>query len=343
MFAFSPEANPVLVVLVWFLVLGSLIFLNEVTRKYKSVGFFAFFILPVLLTIMWFTVLRDTLYIGWFHMVKVYTATITCIGFWCIRYLGKTDTLGNEWRLSNTKFALFFPPAILAINILQAVVRDFQLGFAYSGLPPTFDAGAGAMVIGGPWNFMNATAGIFSIIIITGFVGIKMRKETKGDKSRSILWPDMMWFYIIPYSLWNFAYVYNAIPHRSWYNGLALLIAPIIVAFTTGKGSWVQHRGHTLALWVYFALTFPMFLDASIWRVDSVYNPTVQFAVSFAALASNGAVVVYMLYKMKKTGRRPYSGELYTDLKGFQDVKAMQEVSTGNKEKVTLGNLSMGK
>jgi len=326
MFVFSSEANPVLVWLVWFGVLGALIFLNEVTRRFKPVGFFAFFILPVILTALWFTVLRDTLYIGWFHMAKVYTATITCIGFWCIRHLGRTNKIsGEKWHLSSTKFALFFPPAILAINILQAVLRDFQLGITYFGMPPTFDPGAGAMVIGGPWNFMNATAGILSIIIITGFTGICLRKETKNDKSKSILWPDMLWFYIIPYSIWNFAYVYNAIPHRSWYNGLALLIAPIICAFTTSKGSWIQHRGHTLALWVYFALTFPMFLDNSIWRVDSVYNPTVQFTVSLVSLLSNAAVLCYMLYRMKRTGRNPYKGELYSDLKGYQKIKAMAE------------------
>ena len=326
MFIFNESVHPVLVILVWLTVLGTLVLLNELTRKYKYVGFFAFFILPLMLTALWFTVLRETLYVGWFHMVKVYTATLTCIGFWCIRYLrGTSKTTGQEWKLSATKFAIAFPPLILAINMLQAVVRDFQLGFAYSGMPPTFDEGAGAYVIGGAWNFMNGVAGIIGIIVITGFVGIGVRKVTDKDRSRSILWPDMLWFYIIAYSIWNFAYVYNAIPHRSWYNGLALLIAPIIVAFTTGKGSWIQHRGHTLALWVYFALTFPMFLDESVWRVNSTYNPTVQFWVSFVSLAANAAVLVYMLYKTIKHKRKPYQGEVYTDLKSYQEIKGMME------------------
>jgi len=289
---------------------------NELTRKFKWVGFFAFFILPVILTALWFTVLRETLYIGWFHMVKVYTATITCMGFWFIRYYSKKI---------NWKFVMFFPPAILAINILQAVFRDFELGSTYSGMGPIFNEGAGAMIIAGPWNFMNGIAGILNIIAITGFMGIMLRKVTDNDKSKSILWPDMLWFFIIAYNFWNFAYVYNAIPHRSWYNGLALLIAPTIIAFTTGKGSWVQHRGHTLALWVYFALTFPAFLDSSIWRVDSAYNSTIQFTVSLISLLSNLAIVCYMVYKWKSTGRNPYTSEVNTDLKGYQEVKAMAE------------------
>jgi len=311
---------------VWLVVLGALVLSNELTRKFKYIGFFAFFILPFILTGLWFTILRDTLYIGWFHMAKVYTATLTCMGFWCIRYLrGTSKKTGQEWKLSATKFAIIFPPLILAVNMLQAVVRDFQLGFTYSRMPPTFDESAGAYVIGGAWNFMNGIAGIIGIIVITGFVGIGVRKVTDNDKSRSILWPDMLWFYIIAYSLWNFAYVYNAIPHRSWYNGLALLIAPIIVAFTTGKGSWIQHRGHTLALWVYFALTFPLFLDDSIWRVNSAYNPTIQFWVSFVSLVANVAVLGYMVFKMITHKRNPYSGEIYTDLRGYKEIKNMME------------------
>lgn len=310
----------------WLVVLGALVLSNELTRKFKYIGFFAFFILPFILTGLWFTILRDTLYIGWFHMAKVYTATLTCMGFWCIRYLrGTSKKTGQEWKLSATKFAIIFPPLILAVNMLQAVVRDFQLGFTYSRMPPTFDESAGAYVIGGAWNFMNGIAGIIGIIVITGFVGIGVRKVTDNDKSRSILWPDMLWFYIIAYSLWNFAYVYNAIPHRSWYNGLALLIAPIIVAFTTGKGSWIQHRGHTLALWVYFALTFPLFLDDSIWRVNSAYNPTIQFWVSFVSLVANVAVLGYMVFKMITHKRNPYSGEIYTDLRGYKEIKNMME------------------
>ena len=218
---------------------------------------------------------------------------------------------------------MFFPPAILAINILQAVFRDFELGFTYSGMGPVFNEGAGAMIIAGSWNFMNGVAGILNIIAITGFTGIVLRKVTDNDRSKSILWPDMVWFFIIAYNFWNFAYVYNAIPHRSWYNGLALLIAPTIIAFTTGKGSWVQHRGHTLALWVYFALTFPIFLDDSIWSVNSAYNPTVQFIVSLVSLLSNVAIVCFMIYKWRTTGRNPYTSEVYTDMKESQAIRAM--------------------
>ncbi|MCL2244280.1 MAG: DUF5692 family protein [Treponema sp.] len=109
MFVFSGGANPVLVCLVWLGVLAALVLLNEVTRRFKAIGFFAFFILPVIITVLWLTVMRDILSENWFHTVKVYSATIACIGFWCIRYCGKTNKLTGEKKLlCNTKFAVFF-------------------------------------------------------------------------------------------------------------------------------------------------------------------------------------------------------------------------------------------
>ena len=65
----------------------------------------------------------------------------------------------------------------------------------------------------------------------------------------AMLWPDMLWFWIIAYDLWNFAYTYNCLPTHAWYCGFALLLAPTICAFTLGKGAWLQHRAQTLALW----------------------------------------------------------------------------------------------
>jgi hypothetical protein len=77
--------------------------------------------------------------------------------------------------------------------------------------------------------------------------------------SRDMLWPDMLWFWIIAYDLWNFTYTYNCIPTHAFYAGLALLFAPTLCAFTLGKGAWLQHRAQTLAIWCMFAQTFPLF------------------------------------------------------------------------------------
>ncbi len=326
MFTFNYEAgaSALSVWLVWFAVLIALFVFNELTRRFKYVGLACFICLPLVLSILWFTVLKDKTYTDWFHMAKVYSATAGCIGFWCIRHLkGKSRKTGKEWRLSDSRIALSFPPLILAINILEAVARDIQIGIQY---PDGGILADGSMyVLGGPWNFMNAAAGILNIITITGWFGICIRKVTEKDGSRDMLWPDMMWFWIVAYDLWNFTYTYNCLPGHSWYCGFALLLAPTICAFTVGKGAWLQHRAHTLSLWCMFAQTFPAFIDEGKFAVASTYNPAPLFIFGLLALLSNVAVFIYMIYKVVKTKRNPYKGELYIDLKGYQEVKALAE------------------
>jgi hypothetical protein len=324
MFAFNyaEGATSISVWGVWLVVFAALFCLNEVTRRFKWLGFCGFVVLPTVLSVLWFTVLRESTYTDWFHLAKVYSSTAGCIGFWCIRHLGGKDKLtGKEWRLSEKKWALCFPPLILAINICEAVVRDFQVGIQYVGGGTLADEAM--YVIGGSWNYMNAIAGILNIITITGWFGICIRAKTKKDGSKDMLWPDMLWFWIIAYDLWNFAYTYNCLPGHAWYCGFALLLAPTICSFTVGKGAWLQHRAQTLALWCMFAQTFPAFQDAGTFSVQSSYNPTIYFIVSFAALAANVLVLIYMLYKAKKTGRNPYRADLYTDNAIYKKVRAL--------------------
>lgn len=326
MFTFNYEQGASLLGVwgVWIIVFALLFGLNEVARRQKYVGFFCFVILPAILSILWFTVLKDTTYTDWFHLAKVYSSTAGCIGFWCIRHVRwKNKFTGKEWRLCDKKWALCFPPLILAINIAEAVSRDFQVGLQYAGGGTLADEAM--YVIGGSWNFMNGIAGILNIITITGWFGICIRKKTAKDGSMDMLWPDMLWFWIVAYDIWNFAYTYNCLPGHAWYCGFALLLAPTVCAFTIGKGAWLQHRAQTLALWCMFAQTFPSFIDKGTFAVSST-NDTVQlFLVSFVALLSNIVVFVYMVYKVVKTKRNPYLYELYTDLGKYHEINTLAQ------------------
>lgn len=292
-------------------VFAALFVLNEISRRSQAGGFILFVLLPAALTIfVWPKTTVGTSVDTWFHNAKVYSALAGCVGFWAIR---------NFKVLSTNKIALSFPAFILAVNILEAVVRDFQIG----GLALTRQVYDGMMMSSGPWNYMNGIAGILNIVTITGWLGIRISSR----KSKDMLWPDMCWFWIVAYSLWNFAYVYNCLGDRSWYVGIALLAVPTVAAFTVGKGAWLQHRAHTLALWCMFAMTVPSFIDESIFAVKASQNPAVLFAVSFAALLSNLAVLAYMVYKIVRTRRNPYTGELYVDLGTYKSVAALAAVS----------------
>lgn len=310
----------------WIVVFVCLFVFNEVARRFKWMGFFSFVVLPVILTIIWFTVMKETTYTDWFHLAKVYSATAGSIGFWLIRHYEKKDKSGNVvWRLATNKIALCFPPLILAINILEAVARDIEVGSTFWMINSGAIEGEIMGVLGGPWNYMNAIAGILNIITITGWFGIVIRKVSDKDKSRDMLWPDMLWFWILAYDIWNFVYTYNCIPTHSWYAGLALLIAPTLCAFTVGKGAWLQHRAATLAIWCMFAQTFPLFQDTGKYMVASTYNPTIYTILGALSLLVNLAVFVYMILKVMKTKRNPYKAELYVDHSEYKAIKALAE------------------
>lgn len=226
MFVFTESVPTILVWLVWIGVFISLFAANELSRRFKWVGLGCFVILPVVLTVLWLTALKDTSYMDWFHLAKVYSSTAGCIGFWCIRHIKK---------LQHNKIALCFPPLILAINILEACSRDFQVS-QYATPVVEYMNNQVQYYVGGSWNIMNGIAGILNIITISGWFGICIRRKTANDNSRDMLWPDMMWFWIVAYDLWNFAYTYNCLPTHAWYCGFALLLAPLYVLLHWEKG-----------------------------------------------------------------------------------------------------------
>ncbi|WP_035381391.1 DUF5692 family protein [Fervidicella metallireducens] len=284
------------------IVLAGLILANEFARRSKYFAIFLFIVIPIFLTFaVWPKTAGPGSSVGtWFHWAKVYSALAGCIGFMLIRY--------NK-KLRTNKYALMFPPFILALNIMEAVIRDFQC-YSFNGLVD------GVTIIGGPWNIMNGIAGILNIITISGWFGIIISK----DKSEDMIWPDQLWFWIIAYDLWNFAYVYNCISDHSYYSGLILLLSCTIPAFFIKKGAWLQHRAQTLATWAMIALCIPNFLDSSKFAVKSSHSTTALFVVSFLSLASNLAVFVYHYYKIFKYKKNPFKEEIHTDLNSYKVV-----------------------
>lgn len=298
MFLFS--AIPWYSALMGIAVLIALILLNELGRANKWTGIVMFIIVPVVLTIaVWPTTAGPgTSMNDWFHWAKVYSALAGSVGFMAIRFIPK---------LQKNKIALAFPAFILAVNILEAVVRDFQCS-SYV-LESTG-------VLGGPWNIINGIAGILNIITITGWFGIKIGK----GKSKDMLWPDMLWFWIIAYDLWNFAYTYNCLPDRAFYAGVALLLSCTIAAFFIKKGAWLQHRAQTLAIWCMFAMTWPQFAETTMFAVKSSHNPIALWIVSGLALLANIGVAVYEVIVVIKTKRNPLKDDIYVELPAYQAV-----------------------
>lgn len=291
------------------MVLLALMAFNELGRTTKWGGIVLFLIVPLVLTIfVWPTTAKPGNEYGtgtWFNWVKTYSALAGVLGFMAIRFIP---------GLTKKRWVLLFPPLILAINIFEAVIRDFQVF--------SFGAWDGALidnlwVMSGPWNIMNGIAGLLNIITICGWAGIVISK----DKTKDMIWPDMIWAWIIAYDLWNFAYTYNCIADHSFYCGVALLLSCTIPAFFIKKGAWLQHRASTLALWIMFVMTVPQFADR-IAPVPTAHNPKAFFIVSLLALVSNVALAIYQFNKIRKNRLNPLKDEIFVETKAYKSVIA---------------------
>lgn len=294
---------------IWLFVLFALMAFNEFGRATKWGGIALFLVVPIVLTIfVWPKTAAPGNEYGtgtWFNWVKTYSALAGCLGFMAMRY---------RPALMQKKWILYFPPAILGLNILEAAIRDFQV-FSYGAWDGAYIDNLWMM--SGPWNIMNGIAGLLNIVAICGWVGIFISK----DKTKDMIWPDMIWAWVIAYDLWNFAYTYNCIADHSFYCGLALLLSCTIPTFFIKKGAWLQHRAQTLALWIMFVMTVPQFADR-IAPVATTHNPTAFFAVSAIALLANLALVIYQFSKIRRQKLHPLKDELYTDTAAYQRVVA---------------------
>ena len=292
---------------IWLFVLFALMAFNELGRTTKWGGLILFLILPICLTIfVWPTTAAPGNEYGtgnWFNWVKTYSVLAGCLGFMALRYIP---------GLVEKKWALCFPPLILALNIFEACMRDFQVFF--------YGAWEGAYIdnlwlMSGPWNIMNGIAGLLNIITICGWLGIFISR----DKTKDMIWPDMIWAWIIAYDLWNFAYTYNCISDHSIYCGAALLISCTIPAFFIKRGAWLQHRAQTLALWIMFIMTVPSFADR-IAPVATTHNPKAFFIVSLLALIANVALAAWQFNAIRKNRLNPLKDEIFTNTKAYQQV-----------------------
>ena len=329
----------------WLLVFVALVLFNEIARRSKKGGLFFFVALPAALTVYFIAIyvgaamgaewaLTNSTYVymnGWFHYAKLYASLAGCIGFMMLKY---------KWSFGKTEWFKVFPFAIVAINILIAVASDFESAIKGAQAMKEFGdrwwlSGEGVWLYGGWWNWLNGIAGIINILCMTGWWGIYSSKN-KHD----MLWPDMIWLYIIAYDVWNFQYTYLNLPTHAWYCGLALLLAPTVAAALWNKGGWIQNRANTLATWCMFAQVFPLFQDNSIFTTipvlyadgfmdaairPTLVNPVPQGVISILSIAINALVLGIIIKRSVEQKKNPYTNEIFTDTKDYQLAMARAE------------------
>lgn len=255
-------------------VLAILLIFNEIFRRFKGFTLAFFVLVPLVLT---FTVwipqtTGDASTNTWFHWAKVYSVVIAAIGF----------TLMRLTKLNESIAMKLFVPAILVINIIEAVVRDFEFYASSSNI----------------WHILNGLAGIFCLLAISGWKGIAAEKEDKQD----LLWKDMTTYWIVAYSIWNLSYVWFCIPIHSGY-AFTHLLAAFIPAFFIKKGTWIQARAYTLAIWMIYLFTFTSFIDNPENLVQMPENASLKMFFGILSVSANGLFFAYHIYRKIKLSK----------------------------------------
>lgn len=243
-----------------FLVLFVLMLLNELFRRYKWPTILFYFILPFALLPLWTS--HGVSY--WFKWVKVYSVVFAAIWFTLIRYT----------KLGTKNYAKFIAAAFLAVNIGEAVMQDFSMGLLA--------------------NVLNAIAGVFSIITLSGYKKI----GPDNTKYKDMVWPEMSVFWIIAYDVWNFTFVYLNFP-GSAANQFMVLLACTLPSLFIKKGTWLQARAFTLAAVFMYYFTSPLSIESHILML-----PRNEVLMLGAGILSFGLNVAYGGYHFSKKRKK---------------------------------------
>lgn len=298
------EGYNLVTILVVIGMIAALVLLNEITRKNRIASYLMYVALPIIIVILIaLNVVGSPSTKNWFGTVKTLSAVAGVVGFMAIRY--------ND-KVAKSKFAIIFPVLILVINCLEAIYRDAEYFVLFSG-NGFMDTSSRLWTQGGIWNILNALAGVFMILSLTGFMGIKVAKT----KSQDMVWADQLWFWVIGYDLWNIAYCYNCISTRAMYSGVVLIVSCTIAEFFILKGCWLQHRAQTLAMFGMFSLVFD-YQAIPQYGITATYNPAAWTTLSAIALVFNIGLFAYVCYTAITKKRNILKEELFVDSKHYK-------------------------
>lgn len=216
-----------------------LLVINEFFRKFQFATYVV--LIPVLigLSFLWAENPNLTL----FKWAKVYSASAGVILF----------TLIRGTKLKDKQYIMYAVYGILAINIAEAVLKDFFI-FEVSSV-------------------LNAITGIILIYTMRGIKNIKV----EGD---DLIWRDLDWGWIAVYTIWNILVVLGKdAPLAGRYT--ILLMAPIIAEYFK-RGIWLQARALTLSVMLIYGFTFPNF--AAKFNIDQLENTTLKLVIGIIGL-----------------------------------------------------------
>lgn len=230
---------------------------REKERFYKW-----FFILALFTFPLWFINLE-----GFFRWSKTLSVLIPLCFVSFVRiansgkFPGKYKKLQKEWPL----WILF---SVLALNILEATITDFQMENPY-----------------------NAICGI--ILMITIPLPIKHWRIAKDDGKNNFgeLIADLPIAWCILYTLWNAAFVYGENPSY-FASSLCILTVPLLWMLIKKRSDlWLMGRIYTLGIHILIRSSYDIFtpiMDSTAW-----YSQTVHSSWGLINLTLHGGYILY--------------------------------------------------
>lgn len=245
----------------WLAIYGFVLYaVSELTVRSKwgtlIVIFFPFLVLPML---------ADTTFNGWFNTTKFFTLIFVALYGTLVRF-----KLSKKWALIILAFTFH-------INIIEAVLRDFQSGY-----------------------YLNTISGIILMLMVC--LPSKMYVQPAKDGLPSQVVFPMGWPAIIVYVAWHMCFIYGYESIRGFRGDYLLMnvvmhAIPLLIAYMYSSKIWLQTRLYTLAfqsVLVEATLT----RSPEVWPLTpNVYDPVVYNIFAAVVLLINCACVVYMLRK----------------------------------------------
>lgn len=214
--------------------------LTEVCRRHRK--FAAGLIILSLFTAPLWGANRDS----WFEWAKICSVLIPMVVVGFMRIAVYDDKKGSFWELFKKPWAMWFLFFILALNITEASIRDWEFG-----------------------NYMNALTG-FILVLTIPFAGKYWRVETRtcGDIITDF---PIGWCFL--YTTWNAAFLLGCIPDE-FAGGLAILIACELYSIFGRHDLYIMGRIYTLAFFVIQLGTTDVIpaMDSSAWFNQTVVD-----------------------------------------------------------------------
>ena len=195
------------------LLFAGLVIVEEIFHRYPRLSLAFFSIASIVLFSCWMLLVGAA---DWFPWAKVLSIASGII----VLSLLRTTKLG-----SNAKLVAWTTYAFLAVNILEATVRD--------------------AVVGNMANYLNAVAGFLLIVTLEKLRTIHIDKK---GANKDLLWSGMTLPWIVGYTLWNWVFVYLNFGFQSSVMHIAVLGAAFLVVFRN-KDRWLQARAFTLGMY----------------------------------------------------------------------------------------------